>query len=495
MSDEVAFEDLKALLKEIPLFADIKPKMMAAAEAEVSFRRAAPGDVLVRQGEYIEELTLVLQGIATAYRTEGDATVENMGSHGVNDWFGEMTALAHQPQFATVKAETNCTLLVVEAPLFKTLYKGGGSFKDLIDKRYRERALAVHLRTAPLFKGIDRYTLAGVADEAELLTFEEGKTIAEEGKEADAVFLIRSGVVKVVRSTPEGPQVVAFLRDNSSFGERSLAEDNTWRSSRVAMTRVDVVRLRREVFDVLYKRNQNVGTRIQQTVGLLLAQDQGQDIDHDPAPVVDLSKTAAIDLMVGKEAVKGGEALLIDLKKCTRCNACVEACVSVHDDRVPRLSKRGIKTGDAMLTSACYNCTIPECMMGCNYGAIRRDVNGAIHFILPNCTGCSACEIKCPYGVIRMATLTEPGGEERETRSWFARMLPFIPRRKKASAEAEPPDDGAEEAEAEKPKKPKKPDKKAIKCDLCAGLPFEACVYNCPCGAISRVDPADIVGM
>ena len=46
-----------------------------------------------------------------------------------------------------------------------------------------------------------------------------------------------------------------------------------------------------------------------------------------------------------------------------------------------------------------------------------------------------------------------------------------------------------------KPAKPKKPDKKAIKCDLCAGLPFEACVYNCPCGAISRVDPADIVGM
>ena len=30
---------------------------------------------------------------------------------------------------------------------------------------------------------------------------------------------------------------------------------------------------------------------------------------------------------------------------------------------------------------------------------------------------------------------------------------------------------------------------KAIKCDLCAGLPFEACVYNCPCGAINRVNP------
>ncbi len=491
MSGAAQFGELKALLTQVPLFGKVKPKAMAAAESEVEFRRAMPGDTLVRQGEFLEELFVVLDGIATAYRTESDGSVENMGSHGVHDWFGEMTALANQPQFSTVKAEAHCTLMVVGAPLFKTLYKGGGSFRDLIDERYRERALAVHLRSAPVFKGVDRHVLAAVAEDAELLTFAEGKAIAEEGKEADAVYLVRSGIVKEERATPEGSKVVAFLRDNSSFGERSLADDKTWPSSMVAMTRVDVVRLRREVFLALYKRDVQAGTRIQQTVGLLLAQEQGQEVKNDPAPVVDLSRTAAMDLMVGKEAVKGGEALLIDLKRCTRCNACVEACVSVHEDGVPRLSKRGIKTGDVMLTSACYNCTVPECMIGCNYGAIRRDVNGAIHFILPNCTGCMACEIKCPYGVIRMATLTEPGGEEKERRSFFSRMLPFIKRSK--GTPAQEPEAASEEAE--KPKKPKKPDKKAIKCDLCAGLPFEACVYNCPCSAISRVDPADIVGM
>ena len=35
---------------------------------------------------------------------------------------------------------------------------------------------------------------------------------------------------------------------------------------------------------------------------------------------------------------------------------------------------------------------------------------------------------------------------------------------------------------------------KAIKCDLCAGLPYEACVYNCPCGAIDRFDPSALFG-
>ena len=32
------------------------------------------------------------------------------------------------------------------------------------------------------------------------------------------------------------------------------------------------------------------------------------------------------------------------------------------------------------------------------------------------------------------------------------------------------------------------------KCDRCEGLPFEACVYNCPCNAISRRAPSEVFG-
>jgi len=34
----------------------------------------------------------------------------------------------------------------------------------------------------------------------------------------------------------------------------------------------------------------------------------------------------------------------------------------------------------------------------------------------------------------------------------------------------------------------------AVKCDLCAGRADMACIYNCPCGAIERVDPAVLLG-
>jgi Fe-S-cluster-containing hydrogenase component 2 len=296
--------------------------------------------------------------------------------------------------------------------------------------------------------------------------------------------MIRSGVVKEMVTEKAASRVASFLRDNSSFGEQTILGEATWPSSMVAMTRVDVVRIPRKHFDEILAVDRVSATQLRGRVEILESQRLGQ---AGAAGIADLSKTTAMDLMVGKQAVKGGEALLIDLNRCTRCNACVEACVSVHEDKVPRLSKRGIRAGDMMLTSACYNCTIPECMMGCNYGAIRRDVNGAIHIILSNCTGCSACEIKCPYGVIRMASMLDPAEKEEETRGFFSRMFPFLRGRPEAIE--------SQKEEADVAPAKAKVEKKAIKCDLCAGLPFEACVYNCPCSAISRVDPAQIVGM
>jgi ferredoxin len=84
-------------------------------------------------------------------------------------------------------------------------------------------------------------------------------------------------------------------------------------------------------------------------------------------------------------------------------------------------------------------------MIGCPTGAIQRFPDGDVD-INDNCIGCENCARKCPYGNITMMPLAED------------KQKPGITKR-------------------------------AIKCNMCKGYAYSNCVYNCPRGAILRVDP------
>lgn len=470
-SEAAESADLIEKLAKIPLFRDIKGKLLKELAQDLRIEPFEAGAVLLHQGEYTSSFYVVMKGLATAYRAETDGTTEIVGTHAAGDWFGEMPALSHQPQFATVKASAPSVLLVLSDHRFRQAYQRVKGFAAMIDERYRERALAVHLRSAPLFHRAPRQVLDHLSEQAELVTFPENSTIATEGEEAEAVYLVRSGVVKRVGVSADTGQetIQAYLCENSSFGECSLSSQPSWPATYKTMTRVDTVRLTREQFRRVYREVQGAESLLTRTAEALNFEESGVNTSSSPP------SDAELDLMVNKKAVVGGRALVIDLKRCTRCNACVESCVAVHDDGIARLNKRGIRTeaGEHMLTSACYHCKIPECMLSCKYGAIRRDLNGGIDFIFDNCTGCSKCEESCPYGVISIAEMVDPAKAKEPAPGSFFRELPVLNR---FFGKSEP-----EDLEARM--------KKAIKCDLCAGMPFEACVYNCPCSAISRIDP------
>ncbi len=144
-----------------------------------------------------------------------------------------------------------------------------------------------------------------------------------------------------------------------------------------------------------------------------------------------------------------------------------------------------------LLTSACYHCETPDCMASCNFGAIRRTLTGDIDFVYDACVGCQKCEQACPYDVIRMADIKDSSVESMPWKDDFSgsaaavgppSIFSFLP---KIFSRGE-----AKGPEIEPPKTVSK--QKAIKCDLCAGLPFEACVYNCPYAAIERYTPEEI---
>jgi Fe-S-cluster-containing dehydrogenase component len=97
--------------------------------------------------------------------------------------------------------------------------------------------------------------------------------------------------------------------------------------------------------------------------------------------------------------------MVIDLKKCAGCYACVAACKTEHATPPGvfwcRVVKHESGTYPAVrriaLPLQCMHCADPPCEKTCPTGATRKRGDGIVHINYDECMGCRACMIACPY--------------------------------------------------------------------------------------------------
>ena len=103
-------------LRKVPLFSKLGKKNLKeiCRIADVVTRPA--GEVLVKEGAIDFDFLMILEGQAKA-----EQCGKVIGRLSQNDFFGEVSLVAHRPGPATVTAETAVTLLVVEPGYFEDL--------------------------------------------------------------------------------------------------------------------------------------------------------------------------------------------------------------------------------------------------------------------------------------------------------------------------------------------------------------------------------------
>lgn len=109
--------------------------------------------------------------------------------------------------------------------------------------------------------------------------------------------------------------------------------------------------------------------------------------------------------------------MVIDLDKCTACQACTVACLS--ENNVPivgpqeALRYRDITWHHVLteiegeyphpqvrfLPRPCFHCKNPPCVKVCPVGATYVDEEGIVLVNYDRCIGCKYCVTSCPYGV------------------------------------------------------------------------------------------------
>ena len=272
--------------------------------------------------------TIILSDIPAELK-RGDRAILDRG-----EIFGEISALSRYPVSATVRAASAVACVMIRTPALRILQRSAPKFKEFVDRRYRQRSLATHLRSVGLFAGCTDEFVRGLQERVELLTFEPGEQIAEEGTPADSFFLIRGGYVKVSAKSGAADLALTYLRKGDYFGEAAILLEEPWPFSFSAIESVELVKLSRaDLQELMRQEPESERTLWELTVARL--KQRGAAIRH-PAD------SEYLQMAVDTGLIHGESVLLIDLSTLHALRR-LRARVRRHARRHAALRPRGVQ--------------------------------------------------------------------------------------------------------------------------------------------------------
>ena len=104
------------------------------------------------------------------------------------------------------------------------------------------------LKQIPMFREVELGKLKLMAFASERVRYGAGEMIVQEGDSPDAVYVVLSGTVEVLRNSAQGPVRVAQLRDGAIVGELSVLCDSLRTASIAAVDEVWMLKIEKSIF-------------------------------------------------------------------------------------------------------------------------------------------------------------------------------------------------------------------------------------------------------
>ncbi len=457
---------LSRFVAELPLFEGVDPSVLRRMLQSATLRHLEPRETLVREGEYHERLFVVIDGSVeqTASSTTSDRT--RILLLGPGSFHGELAVMGNQEETYTISCVLAATVLELPKTTVYRLMREAPSFKKTMEDLYQRRAIWTHARTSPLLAALPEEAVEHLLSKAEFRVLRPGATVFREGDQPGDLHLVRTGFLRVARRFGPDERVLQYFREGDVFGGVALLFNQLQSASVSANTRAEIVTIPGAAVTALLERVPELRKTL--IAEATKAEERLLAVGSAPRPEPKDRATSMImslEGLVDRGVMQGHEVLLIDTSICIDCDNCVDACGRRHG--YSRLERAGLQLGNMLFPSACRHCEDPVCLL-CSVNGIVREPDGEIRIVPDNCIGCGACAERCPYDNIQMHELTV------KDEGFLSKLF----RRKD-------PEPTAEEQLTQKI---------AVKCDLCAGYDYYACVHACPVGAAMRVDPVEVFG-
>ena len=107
------------VLKAVPMFGSLTPEELRALAPLVTQRSATRGTAIMREGDAIDALYIVISGRLKVTMGEADGKETILSILGAGEFFGEMGLIDDNPRSASVVALEACELLAVSKRAFR----------------------------------------------------------------------------------------------------------------------------------------------------------------------------------------------------------------------------------------------------------------------------------------------------------------------------------------------------------------------------------------
>jgi small-conductance mechanosensitive channel/CRP-like cAMP-binding protein len=137
-------------LARVDFLAGAKPEVLERLLPGTSSALYAPGEVIIREGDAGDQLFVIERGSVEVLARRGSGPGTRIAALGAGQFFGESALLSDELRSATVKATTECQLIVISAAVLRAAVEIDRAIADRLTTRFASRlselthALAQH---------------------------------------------------------------------------------------------------------------------------------------------------------------------------------------------------------------------------------------------------------------------------------------------------------------------------------------------------------------
>lgn len=231
-------------LDQVPLFARLSEDERELLSSHLRHQEYNTNTLIFSAGKPAELLAVIVQGWIKleADTPQGPIALANLGAGSL---IGETDLLLNRPFSTSARAATTCSLLVLSRNDLHDLilqYPAIGlKFSASLGTRvaHLDEYLVTHrLSMNPMLSALSDTEARALATRLQFRAYERGDTIFETGDAAQAVFLIETGVVRVITASREGEHYDE-LQEGELIGQTALITGKPYPSTSFAVTDVN----------------------------------------------------------------------------------------------------------------------------------------------------------------------------------------------------------------------------------------------------------------